>query len=158
MAKRKKNTQEKTVVTRIIAVIFAVLFLLVLSRVVNRIANRKESNTPTPKPKQTEQRIEISGVTVNDFTKDIQNPNEELFITLSRTKDYHVFYITKEQFFFISIVSWPFDDYRLVAEADFLDKLGINEKEACNLKVYETTPAFANPDKAGKSYPLSFCQ
>ena len=60
--------------------------------------------------------------------------------------------------FFISVVSWPFDEHRLVAEADFLDKLGITDDEACRLNVDETTPAFANPDKAGKTYALSFCR
>ncbi len=158
MAKRKTNAKEKTFVTRIIVFVFVIFFLLTLFRVLGRIDNRKISISPTPIPKQTEKQIEISGVMVKDFTKDFQNPEDEIFITLSRTKDYHVFYIPKEKVFFISVVSWPFDEHRLVAEADFLDKLGITNDEACKLNVDETTPAFANPDKAGKTYALSFCR
>jgi hypothetical protein len=153
--KESQNTSKN--VKRIIIAIFIIFTVLTLYKQL-----KKPKSTPAPAPpakvRVSEDRINITGVDVNDFTKGIDNPQEQLFITLSRTKDYHNFYIPSQEVFFISVVSYPFDEYRLVAEADFLDKLGITQSEACNLKVDETTPRFANPDKAGTIFKLSFCR
>ena len=153
-AKRKKRKKEKSVVIKAILVLFSVLILLTLSKTTKRFLTKNDSLAPSKKPEQVE-RVEISGVFVKDFFED--NAHQKPHITLSRTKDYHIFYIPDQEVFFISIVSYPFDDHRIFAEEDFLDKLGITEKEACKLNVNITTPSFANPDKAGTTYGLSFC-
>src|SRR3989344_3970287 len=93
-------------VSSIILVVFVLLALLVLSRLLKR-----PTSLPTPPEREvtTEKTIEISGVKVKDFTQGVENPNEQSFITLNRTKDYHIFYIPNQQAFIISVVSYPFD-------------------------------------------------
>ena len=99
-------------------------------------------------------KIEVSGVKVNDF---IKGGREESFITIDKTKDYHVFYIPAQELFYISITSYPFEEHIVNAENSLLEKLGITEEEACKLNVDVTTPAYANTEKAGVVYGLSFC-
>jgi len=102
------------------------------------------------------EKIEISGVKVNDFTQKAQSDNYS--ITILKEKNYHIFYFKKENKFLISIVGYPFDMWREEGEKAFVDVLGISKRNACKLNVEISTPYFANPDKAGQQYPLSFCK
>lgn len=157
MAKRINRRKDRAAISKIILIIFVVLFIAAAARSIKRLPKKEAEILPTPASEQAEKRINISGISVKDFMSEVENAENEVFVTITRTKDYHVFYIPSQEVFFISIVSWPFDEHRLVAEADFLDKLGISGEDACKLRVDETTPSFANPDKAGKAYPMSFC-
>ncbi len=71
---------------------------------------------------------------------------------------YHLFYFAPEELFIISIQRYPFDEIRPIAEQEFLKTLAIGEEDACKLNVELTTPGYANPGKAGKTYSLSFCK
>jgi hypothetical protein len=152
--KKKAGQEQKTKISRIIVFIFIGLFLMVFFKTLQRPARTVPQPAPVQETPQVE-RINISGVSVKDFMQD--HDPQELFITLSKTKDYHVFYIPSQEVFFISIVSYPFDEYRPIAEEDLLYRLEITKEEACRLSVNITTPAFANPEKSGRTYGLSFC-
>jgi hypothetical protein len=112
------------------------------------------------------ERIEISGVKVADFISretnlfinQIGQGKSPSYYTLAQTPDYHIFYIQADELFFISITSYPFDEYRPVAEQKLLEVLEISEDDACKLNVDITTPAYANPDKTGEVYGLSWCE
>lgn len=101
--------------------------------------------------------IFIGGVRVRDFTKTPQRilSNGHLLVTDPGT--YQLFYYPESQSFLISILSSPFETVRRQAEQEFLRKLDISQQDACQLKASMTTPAFANPQEAGKMYRLSFC-
>jgi len=58
----------------------------------------------------------------------------------------------------IVILGSPFEKYRAEAEKAFLIKLNVSEGEACSLNVVVGTVQFANPDEAGRDFPLSFCE
>lgn len=111
-------------------------------------------------PTQTSQgrlnKIEISGVTMNDFYK-FDQPKHDEYATISKTQAYHIFYIPDQNLFYISITYPPFEQNRIAAEEDFLDKLGITKEDACELDVDLTTPGFVGNSEAGKVYHLSFC-
>ena len=146
---KKKSKIPKFVLPSI--VIFFTLLLLF------QLANWQK-NTVSPREPSVEQngkKIAVSGVEVNDFT---QKNSDEAYTTIDKTKDYHIFYIPTDDLFFISIASYPFEEHRPVAEEVLLEKLGINQNEACVLNVDITTPSHANPEHAGKVYDLSFCE
>ncbi len=107
--------------------------------------------------KKNPDKIKISDVWVNNFLKEGKN-NKDLFISLIRNEDYHIFYIPNKQSFTISITGRGFKDLRVKAEEEFLKILGVSQTEACRLNVHITTPSFANPNEAGKIYSLSFCE
>lgn len=113
--------------------------------------------TKSPRFSQSLNRIKISGVEVADFTKEISQDESPSYYTIAKTADYHIFFMPADELFFISITSYPFDEHRGVAEQKLLEVLAISEDDACKLNVDITTPAYANPDKAGKVYDLSFC-
>jgi len=150
---RPRVTSSKQV-TVIILIVFVVLLGLIALKLLRTPS--QESRIPASKIPRGDT-IEISGVKVKDFTKGAENAAEQSYFTLSRTKDYHIFYIPEQTVFIVSILSYPFDTYRQIAESDLLDKLDIGKSEACKLIVDITTPGFANPDKAGKTFDLSFC-
>ena len=104
------------------------------------------------------ERIEISGVKVADFINQIGQGKSPSYYTLTQTPNYHIFYIQADELFFISITSYPFDEHRPVAEQKLLEVLEIGEDDACKLNVDITTPAYANPDKTGEVYELSWCE
>ncbi len=131
-------------------IIFLVLLLLL------QLSNPQGSSVSSNSVELTKstKRIEVSGVEVNDFT---QNSSGDAYTTISKTKDYHVFYLPADELFYISIASYPFDEHRPIAELELLKSLGIDQKDACKLNVDIATPAHANPAYAGEIYGLSFC-
>lgn len=106
----------------------------------------------------SKEKIEISGVNVADFINESGSGEQPSFFTIARTADYHFFYIPDQELFYISITSYPFDDFRLQAEQQLLSRLEITEEEACMLNVDIATPVSANPAQAGHIYGLSFCE
>lgn len=104
------------------------------------------------------QRIEISGVKVADFIDKTSQDITPSYYTIAQSSDYHIFFMPADELFFISITSYPFDEHRGIAEQKLLEVLAITEEDACKLNVDITTPAYANPDKAGEVFKLSFCK
>ncbi|QQS39069.1 hypothetical protein IPM62_00410 [Candidatus Woesebacteria bacterium] len=71
--------------------------------------------------------------------------------------NFQILYFSSDDSFLISILNSDFDKYQKEAEQELLEILRIEESKACALKIFTTTSRSVNEDKAGKSYPLSFC-
>lgn len=141
--------------------IFAVS-LFILSFLITQKRDRPQISAPTNNEGQSGleeniKRIEISGVFVTNFFNQTGQDDSSGYFTLAQTPDYHIFYFETDNLFYISITSYPFEEHRGIAEQKLLELLAIGKTDACKLNVDITTPAYANPDKAGEVYNLSFC-
>ncbi|MBI2573951.1 MAG: hypothetical protein HYV78_00965 [Candidatus Wildermuthbacteria bacterium] len=76
---------------------------------------------------------------------------------LVKTSGYSIVYQKKFDLFIISITGTPFAQIKEQAEQDFLALTESSPQTACRLKVKISTPLYANPEFAGKNFPLSFC-
>ncbi len=75
----------------------------------------------------------------------------------SAVPDYSIVYFEDKTTFVITIYKRPLSDTRIKAEQDLLQKIGISEKEACNLNVNLGTIASVDENMSGKNFGLSFC-
>lgn len=71
---------------------------------------------------------------------------------------YQILYLKEFDQFLISILQSPFETIRQEAEKEFLRITQAEKDTACQLDVVITTPRFANPDLAGQTFYLSFCE
>jgi hypothetical protein len=97
--------------------------------------------------------IKINNIEKIKNTENINNTD----IILEQTPEFIISYYRPDQSFAISIMSENFITNRERAEKELLKILGINSKEACNLKLTLGTPAFVSDKYAGINYGLSFC-
>jgi len=77
---------------------------------------------------------------------------------LANETGYQIVYQEKGDLFLISINGLPFDEMREKAEKKFLSLIQAPPEIACQLNVEVVTTRQTNPDLAGKTLPLSFCQ
>lgn len=138
---KSKKTKLKKISLLFLATIFAVFLGFRLAK----------SELPT------QEKIKISGVSVNNFLKNSQDVKKR-FVTLVKNENFHIFYIPEQEAFVISVTSSPFEEQKSKAEEEFLKILAVDKNSACKLNVDITTPYFANPNEAGKIYKLSFCK
>ena len=154
---KKKKRKKKIKLIRLFlpaTIVFLVLLLLI------QLPGQKESAVSTGRSEviKSDNRIEVSGIEINDFRPNSSTElTSETYVTINKTKDYHVFYLPADELFYISIASYPFDEIRPIAEQELLKSLGIDQSDACKLNVDIATPAHANPTYAGEIYGLSFC-
>jgi len=144
MPKVKKKNQDKLKLSLFLLILTFLAILTGVTLAKSRLKNQGKS-----------QKMEIEGVTLNNFLK--ENESKE-YVSIEKNQDYHIFYLPKYKTFYISITGSDFEKIKNIAEEKFLQLLGIKASEACKLKVYITTPFFANPDKSGTTYKLSFCK
>ena len=111
---------------------------------------------PTPVPEEGD--MIITGIAVNDFTKDADKILLNGDVVIKEMETYQIVYLNKYQSFIISVLDSDFERALAAAERDFLAILGIDEPNACRLTVQVSSPAFAQNEYAGVSFPLSFCQ
>ena len=156
---KRKHTRAKNKYFRVLLTVFIfVLIVLLIKQIPATKQPGTNSKNSVSNANKHVNRIEISGIMVLDFTKNTPSSGSKLNLTtIANTKDYHIFYLSADELFVISITSYPFDQHRPVAENVLLDVLVITREEACGLNVDITTPSFANPDKSGEIYDLSFC-
>lgn len=95
------------------------------------------------------------GVAVKNFFPNIVDTEEELVI-LRDNDDYEIAYNTKTSTFYLYIRSNSLVVARAQAEKDLLDLLGINQVDACKLRVLESTFS-KNNTSATKYQGLTFC-
>lgn len=146
--------------------IYIIFALLILASIGYLMLNNQTSPEPQippsptiiPPSPQILNRINIQGVSVNNFLETSKTIEETGEVFATEKTDYAIIYHKDVGDFLINILSSPFESIRTKAEADFLKTLGITETEACRLSVVIKTPHFANPDKTGQNFPLSFCQ
>jgi len=83
-------------------------------------------------------------------------------IDIAETDQFEIQYDTAVSGFWIIISGSPFAAGRSVAEAAFLNTLGVDQGDACKLSVIERVDPYTYASTAentmiGKSFPLSFC-
>lgn len=83
--------------------------------------------------------------------------NQEGDALLVDEPEYQIVYLKKDGQFLISILKSPFEPLREKAEKKFREITQADKDTLCQMNVVVTTPSFANPDLAGKIFPLSFC-
>lgn len=125
--------------------------------------------TPLDGPLFTEEAINFQ----NKIKQDIQAgtiPSTPYFSTESQIIDaypeglgasqipyYQTLYNAETNEFEIFLFEFPLADTRKRAETYFLQKLGINEQQACMLRVWVGVTPFASESLAWKNLGLSFC-
>jgi len=146
------------------------VILIVAIWIVGSIIARKEElqkktlQTPMPSPTQIpylipeSATIEVGGVEVNNFYKDAILTGNDGYALFDKTPKYKIAYIPVDQSFLISIIDNPFEAVRKEAERAFLQKLGVNQENACQLRVNIATNVRVDPTHAGQNYKLSFCE
>ena len=154
---KKKKSKTKPYLFQTILITFILIFAILLMKQLR--ANSSGSGAANPLNDQRgAARIEVSGVEVNDFSKTVPNTSSYGYTVVSLNPKHQVLYFPDDELFLVSILGNPYNVYVKVAEQAFLEKLGIDEEQACKLNVSITTPAHLNPDKAGDAYELSFCE
>lgn len=111
-------------------------------------------NIPIP----TGKTIEVSGVNVKNPYENTVKIDTQGDSLMQENPGYSLVYLRPFNEFLISITASPFEKNRKLAEEAFLLRMGITQTDSCRLKVTITTPLSINPNEAGQSYPLSFCQ
>lgn len=76
---------------------------------------------------------------------------------LANEQGYQIIYQKRGDFFLISIYDSPFNEVRAKAENHFLSLTQAKPQIACQLKVEIVASGSANPELAGQTFPLSFC-
>ena len=99
----------------------------------------------------------MDGVEIDNIYKDAQDRNMQGDVDFSSNPSYSLVYLPDYEEFLITILITPFEETRLLAESDFVEKLGITKDQACILNVTVSTPFSVDPERAGIKYPLSFC-
>lgn len=160
------NKRKTLIIIAIILVLIAVILFLLLLLFKKQPVNVTPSVTPYPtfifQPSVTQiplgVKILISDIPVNNFIKSVKKINSNGDMLIEDNGSYHIVYFPNTRQFLLSIQQSPFEKYRIEAEAALLNLLGINKTQACKLDTVITTPFFANPEEAGQSYKLSFCE
>lgn len=102
-------------------------------------------------------RFIIGDVSTKNFYKIALKSNSNGDLLIEETDDYHLVYFPGGSYFLINILSPNYNQARERAENRLIEILGINEVEACRLRITVATPLSINPDKKGVILPLSFC-
>jgi len=155
--KKKTKTAKKP---KLFQTALAAFILILVVLLIKQLPSQTTNQTPTTsiETQTKRERVEISGIKVNDFFKTAPETSSYGYTVVSLNPKHQVLYFPDDELFLVSILGNPFDDYVKVAEQAFLEKLGIDEDQACKLNVSITTPAHLNLDKAGEAYELSFCE
>jgi hypothetical protein len=97
-------------------------------------------------------------VTVNNFYSSSTPVNMVQDVVFKETQDYLMVYDPTDSSFWIAVtVPNSFSTWQSVAEKDFLQTLGVNTADACNLTVVEGVIYSTGDPNDGKSFPLSLC-
>jgi hypothetical protein len=137
--------------------ILIILFVVYKFLSASKPTNINPVTTPTPTIPQGAT-IEISGTPLNNIYKGSKIDNQRDVFFIDEPGKYQVVFLEKFNTFLISILGSPFEELRQDAEKALLIKTGLSQAEACKLDIQTTTPSYVNPDYAGRSYPLSFCE
>lgn len=117
------------------------------------------TTTNTPPPGSTITLGTSHGnVTTNNFYKSADYiTQDQQTVVIQQAPTYSIVYNVSDSSFIISILSAPLEAARQAAETAFLNSLGISQKDACALNVYEGVPASVSNKYIGEPFPLSFC-
>lgn len=121
---------------------------------------------PPVGPTRTVLTINSNPMPVRDFiasTSTVPDPNNKgnYFIagqiTATSSPEYSILYTESDQSFNITLLSEPLAFVRARAEQDFVQKVGIKQVQACNLRYRVGVPNYVNEFYSGKNLGFSFC-
>ncbi|HUC31618.1 MAG TPA: hypothetical protein VMR99_02955 [Candidatus Paceibacterota bacterium] len=118
------------------------------------------TSTPLVVPTSTTITIGTSqgSVTVKNFYESAAYiTQDQQTVAVTDTPDYVIAYNISDSSFGIALLSTPLEAARQAAESALLSALGVSQKDACKLNVYEGVPADVSDQYVGQSFPLSFC-
>ena len=111
--------------------------------------------------------VDGAAITVRNFKEDSTVkafPNDSGDYILAGGEDpsvtnapYSMIYVASDQSFTVSLLVEPLGQFRLQAEKELLQKLGISTATACLLRYQVLTPYRVNPLYSGKNLGFSFC-
>lgn len=113
--------------------------------------------TAPPTPALLPGKIVIDEIAVDNFRESLVRITTEGNEVLAENNAYQIVFDEKVQEFNIVIFGDNFETSRAEAEKIFLQKLAINEPNACRLFVNEIIPSSVNNKYAGQTLMLSFC-
>lgn len=144
--------QKQTFVKIAIAVLVLVLFVFSLYLYL------KKTSETTLEPKSGKVLIQTpeGPVETNNFFTDFVEQSGDI-LALVETKDFSIVYYKQDQVFNISLFSEPLSEALDKAENLFMNKLGIDNGQACRLKTIVRVPYSVNQQASGVEYGLSFC-
>jgi len=102
--------------------------------------------------------IQSSGQQISNVYNTAKEVTLQTDAIMADNENYQIMYFKFSDEFLVTILGSPFESFQKMAERDLISQLKIDENTACRLKVSVTTPSFANPDEAGRTYGLSFCE
>lgn len=144
--------------------IIGILLLLVVAGLLTIYKQVAKVGKPTSTTSQpvfitpVGEKINISGVTINDFRKSNVAANNKADTLIVDNEKYQIVYLSQFNKFLITVLGSPFEEIRNEAEKEFLNVLGVSESDACKLTVEVNTTEFANPEFSGTAFSLSFCK
>ena len=132
-------------------------YFFAISRNSSLEENGESFSVPSPSEPKFEIKTKEGKVTVNNI---YQNPIKNLSqsgVRFLENESYIADFYPQDQGFLMVIENSDVQSARDMLEKDFLEVLGISEKEACKLKITLSVPFGVNEDLAGENYGLSFC-
>ena len=148
--------------TLIVVVVFIILAAGVFAALVIMRATTPPQVTVSPSPTQVAVPTPAGDTTVSSG-QEIKNPYKGAKETTVRgdaltvTNDrYQIVYLGQFDEFIIDVLQELFEENRRLAEGDFLQRIGVNERDACFLKVTVNPPI--KEGELQPKYRLSFCQ
>jgi hypothetical protein len=96
-------------------------------------------------------------IVINNIYKDNPKKITSGSVTFRDNNYYTMYYNADDQSFAITINNQNLNVSRKKAEEDFLEILGINKEEACQMDVSLVVTYNVNQKAAGQNYRLSFC-
>ena len=148
--------------TLIVTVVFIVLAAIVFATLVVMRATTPVQIVVTPTPTRTVIPTP-AGETTTSSGQEINNPFKGArevtalgdALTVS-TDTYQIVYLGQFDEFIIDILKEPFDQNRAAAETAFLERIGVDQRDACFLKVTVNPPR--KEGELQTKHRLSFCE
>lgn len=122
--------------------------------------NRAPAFVPGTVPTSDAVRIETEAgnLTIdNPFKNSVKYNEKYQDLVMAQNLFYTIQFFAADQSFNITLLNKDIWTAREKAEADFLQRLGLTQEEACKLAVNLAVPASVNATAFGGNYGLSFC-
>lgn len=151
--------------TTIIIIAISAIIILVLTGLLLYYSFQDSNGSSLPSVQNGEKEIiegnqevaidtDIGEVVVEDAVLSMEGEYE----VLRSNESYKILHNIPDNSFQIIIYKQPFFEIREFASKAFIEALHISEQDACELNITVSTPASIDPDYAGQTYGLSFCE
>ncbi len=144
--------KNNTLIKIAIAVVVAGLFIFSIYLAVNNSGK----STVTGSGDKISVKTPVGQVQTKNFLQNFVEQSGDALV-LAKTQDYDIVYYKQDQVFYITLLSQPLSKAMDAAEKTFVEKLGVDVGQACQLKVVVRVPFSVDSGASGVDYGLSFC-